>query len=634
MHPLRPEGSAIIIAVRHTAALATTVALAVCALLGAGAVVTGAAQAASSVPLSAPAPGAPPVGHVWLFMMENHSFPESFGPPALSFQPRAGSPESMTYLARTLPSQGALLEDYFGVAHPSDANYTAIVSGQPPSFGFFSSSACPKTGFPSLGLTFCTGSLLDCLYFTPFAQTATAENGVALGQGCVYPRGVPDIGTQMRESSPALTVKAYQEDMQRPCQHPKLGAYDEGDAGGEPGYETGGNPFMYFSNWIDSPSACEADDVPLDRNTFEPLVKDLRSVATTPNLSWIGPNLCDQGHDLCPNFYAERSNARFFEGATICPGSQPTSEYCDAQTSSFLSMVVPKIMASPAYKQNGLIVIVWDEANFYNSSPYVDNRACCNEPNQPGATGKPNVTGVVSIPGIATFNVTSGTNRLLLGGPDTAEDIFGALKLLFEHPHEALSWQPGGGNTGALLLSPFIKPGTVSSAPYNHYSVLRTLQSIFGLPHTGNAADPLSGTIGAQVFNDVPGSGLVSLLGAPVSAAGGLLTLAAPRSRLRLRLVGDALVVSARCRRPRRGVCRGTATLSLASRANGAPPLLARRAFTQLSDRARDLTIYLSKPAERYVRAHRRLAATLTLSSRTAAGTRASRSPVTLLATR
>lgn len=466
------------------------------ALVAAMAVTAFAGSARASTATSTP----PPVRHVWLIMLENHSFPENFGAPATQFKPKAGSPASMSYMASTLPSQGALLTRYFGVAHPSNANYTALLSGQPPSFGFFSKSACPKTGLPKLGLTFCTGNLLDCLYFSPFAVRRTTSLGVAVGQGCVYPRSVPDVGTQLRNAS--LTVKAYQEDMPAPCTHPALGAYDQGDAGGGAGYETGNNPFVYFRNWIDHPKICNAQDVPLDRTTFAPLTTDLQSIATTPNLSWIGMNLCDQGHDNCPNFYTDRANGSFFDKATICDGRQPASEYCDAQASWFLSKLIPTITASPAYKQDGLIAVIWDEANFYNDSPYVDNRACCNEQRQTGASGKPGVTGTVHIPLIGTINITPGTNRLLLGGPDTAANILAALKLLITHPHRALKMQPGGGDSGAVLLSPFIKPGTVSNVSYNHFSLLRTIQSSFGLAHTGNAADPGSRTIGRDVFTN------------------------------------------------------------------------------------------------------------------------------------
>jgi hypothetical protein len=301
-----------------------------------------------------------------------------------------------------------------------------------------------------------------------------------------------------------MTVKAYQEDMPGPCTHPPLRAYDQGDASSAPGYETGNNPFLYFGNWIDHTKLCNADDVPLDRNTFEPLVGDLRNIATTPNLTWIGMNLCDQSHDSCPNYYTHRAKSSFFAHAKVCDGAQPASEYCDAQASWFLSQLIPKITASPAYKQDGLIAIVWDEANFYNDSPYVDNRACCNESRQPGATGLPGIAGQVHVPFFGTINVRPGTNRLLVGGPDTLANIVAALKLLFKHPRQALSMQPGGGDSGAVLLSPFIKPGTVSKIPYNHFSLLRTLQGIFALRRTGNAADPLVRTIGADVFTNVP----------------------------------------------------------------------------------------------------------------------------------
>ena len=336
---------------------------------------------ASAAQLAAPRDGAPPIRHVWLIMLENHSLPEDFGKPAKNFKPRHGVPESMTYLARTLPSQGALLDNYFGVAHPSNANYTALLSGQSPSFGYVSKTACPKTAIPSIGLTFCTGTLLDCIYYVPFKLQRATRSGMSIGQGCVYPSSILDIGTQLRRARPALTAKAYQEDMPAPCTHPTLGEYDQSVE--SPACETGNNPFLYFANWIDNSKTCRADDVPLNRSTFQPLVSDLQRVATTPNLSWIGMNLCDQGHDNCPKFYSSRGNRSVFDKATVCEGQQPASEYCDAQASWFLSKLIPKITASPAYKKDGLIAIVWDEANFYTTSPYHDSRACCNEINQP-----------------------------------------------------------------------------------------------------------------------------------------------------------------------------------------------------------------------------------------------------------
>jgi hypothetical protein len=58
----------------------------------------------------------------------------------------------------------------------------------------------------------------------------------------------------------------------------------------------------------------------------------------------------------------------------------------------------------------------------------------------------------------------------------------------------------GGGDVGAVLLSPCIAPGTVSQTPYNHYTMLRSVEDLFGLSHLGYAG--LSGELsfGSDVF--------------------------------------------------------------------------------------------------------------------------------------
>jgi hypothetical protein len=112
----------------------------------------------------------------------------------------------------------------------------------------------------------------------------------------------------------------------------------------------------------------------------------------------------------------------------------------------FLQQWVPQITASPAFKQqNGLLAIVFDEAST------ADTSACCGEiagPNSP-------------MPGI------NG---------------------------------PGGGDTGAVLLSPCIRPGTVSKTPYDHYTLLRSVEDIFGLAHLGYAGLAGGRSLGADVF--------------------------------------------------------------------------------------------------------------------------------------
>jgi phosphatidylinositol-3-phosphatase len=47
--------------------------------------------------------------------------------------------------------------------------------------------------------------------------------------------------------------------------------------------------------------------------------------------------------------------------------------------------------------------------------------------------------------------------------------------------------------------SPFIKPGTASRTPYNHYSSLASWESVFGLARLADAASVPS-TFGADVY--------------------------------------------------------------------------------------------------------------------------------------
>src|SRR5437899_1349531 len=136
--------------------LSRLAALMLFAALVATASASGAARArsASDPPPVAlhPANGAPPMGHVWYIMLENSSYAENFGPAAQN------DPKSQ-YLAKTLPSQGALLTNYYGLGHISLDNWMGAVSGQPGNFGYASLSTCTL---------FCPGTQLDCPTFTRF----------------------------------------------------------------------------------------------------------------------------------------------------------------------------------------------------------------------------------------------------------------------------------------------------------------------------------------------------------------------------------------------------------------------------------------------------------------------------------
>ncbi len=117
----------------------------------------------------------------------------------------------------------------------------------------------------------------------------------------------------------------------------------------------------------------------------------------------------------------------------------------------FLKEWVPRITRSPAFRKDGLLIITFDE------SPSADKRACCHEPTGPNTTG----------PGA--------------GGP-------------------------GGGRIGTVVLSPFVRPGTVSDVPYNHYSMLKSVEEIFGLPYLGYAGQPGLVAFGKDVYTRPAGA--------------------------------------------------------------------------------------------------------------------------------
>jgi hypothetical protein len=68
--------------------------------------------------------------------------------------------------------------------------------------------------------------------------------------------------------------------------------------------------------------------------------------------------------------------------------------------------------------------------------------------------------------------------------------------------YDAKDATPGGGDTGSVLISPLIKPGTTSSTFYNHYSWLKTMEDIFNVG-SGRDYRPLTaGTVSGGVDGD------------------------------------------------------------------------------------------------------------------------------------
>ncbi|MGN6664252.1 MAG: alkaline phosphatase family protein [Solirubrobacterales bacterium] len=125
----------------------------------------------------------------------------------------------------------------------------------------------------------------------------------------------------------------------------------------------------------------------------------------------------------------------------------------------FLETVVPELQESFAYKDGGMVVITSAQAPQGGEEP--DTSGCCIDPvypNLPPPSGEAPATGPV---------------------------------------HET----GGGGRVGALLLSPYVEAGTTSETYFNHYSLLVTIEELFGLERIGYGAEPALAGFDESIFN-------------------------------------------------------------------------------------------------------------------------------------
>ncbi|WP_256371925.1 alkaline phosphatase family protein [Pseudarthrobacter sp. NIBRBAC000502770] len=67
-------------------------------------------------------------------------------------------------------------------------------------------------------------------------------------------------------------------------------------------------------------------------------------------------------------------------------------------------------------------------------------------------------------------------------------------------PQYRLTGGTAGGQIGALVLSPYSTPGGTSAQPYNHYSLLATIEDFFSLSRLGTAAEPGITPFGPDVY--------------------------------------------------------------------------------------------------------------------------------------
>ncbi|HMK99795.1 MAG TPA: alkaline phosphatase family protein [Acidimicrobiales bacterium] len=151
------------------------------------------------------------------------------------------------------------------------------------------------------------------------------------------------------------------------------------------------DPFAYFDDIRSSPVLCAHIE------PFGDLTPLLSGPASgVPRFVWVTPNMCDDGHNCAPSV-----------------------------AGAWLSGFVSSVVASPAWRSGGMLIVTWDE-----------------------------------------------------GDTDAAMDPQTAV----------IAPSGGGGPVLALVVTPGAPAGRVLAGPYDDYSVLRTVEEAFGVPLLGQAA--------------------------------------------------------------------------------------------------------------------------------------------------
>ncbi len=280
----------------------------------------------------------------------------------------------------------------------------------------------------------------NCPNYTEISPGTAAAEGQVTGSGCVYPAATLTLPGQL--TAAGKTWKAYVEGIANGgAGEPSSCRHPALGAADPDQAPLPGDAYETWRNpfvYFDSLSG--SSECAQDDVGLEQLQPDLQAASSTPSLSYIVPSACHDGSEV------------------PCEAGQPAGL---AAAEPFLKTVVPEIEASPAYKEGGLIAITADQAP--QTGPNADSSSCCGTPaypNLPASSAPPSGGGAVKPSG-------------------------------------------GGGHVGLLLISPFVKPGSADeSSYYNHFSLLLSIEELFGLKPLGYAANSVVSGFESAVYNN------------------------------------------------------------------------------------------------------------------------------------
>jgi hypothetical protein len=207
------------------------------------------------------------------------------------------------------------------------------------------------------------------------------------------------------------------------------------------------DPFIMYTDVQDNPTRLQ-NIVPLTQ-----LSSDLNHPDKLPNYIWISPDQCNDMHGI--------------GGANSpCPYANTQGDQNDqnliADGDAFVRTWVTAIMHSRAWTSRSVIFLTWDENDFAptpNTEDYINDDGCCDSPTLPAGS------------------------QLSTGGT---------------WPGGVL----GGGEIPMIIIGAKVKHGFVSNLPYNHYSMLKTIEDSWNLGHIGAASDDQQVKNMSEFFNN------------------------------------------------------------------------------------------------------------------------------------
>ena len=354
------------------------------------AAVAAVAVAASAGASSGDSGGRQAVGHlkhVFVIMLENHSKNGVIGD------------RNAPYIT-SLANEYGVAGRYYGVTHPSEPNYVAMIAGS--NFGINSDSPANRYDAPNL---------VDQLEAKGYTWGAYMESMPSAGY----------TGDFWPSQSNALYASKH-------------------------------NPFVLFNDIRSNPGRLAKI------KPYTSLAADLNGTEQSiPNFVYIVPNQC---HDMHGGVYGAVG-----EGSP-CPYGSTNDDPNDAslkqKADAFVKQAVTTIMSSKAWSGNSAIFIVADEGDYNGNSAnggWADASGCCDSPVV--AAGSPSIS------------------------PTWPGGVY------------------GGGLAPAVVITTNGPRHYVSTTPYNHYSLLTTIEQNWHLGYLGNAGDTAGGVL---PMNDLLGN--------------------------------------------------------------------------------------------------------------------------------